>query len=124
MPDRRLIGGAAVLVVLLAGAAAAQTADPPLGVLLGEAPRTHELMRRYGCAGCHEIPGVAAARGQVGPSLEGLSLGIYLGGVVRNTREGLVNWIVDPRALAPHTAMPNTGISRQEAQEIADYLDR
>jgi cytochrome c2 len=119
MPDR-FIASAAVLALLLAGAAVALTAAP----LLGETPRTHELMRRYGCAGCHEIPGVAAARGLVGPSLEDLAGRIYLGGVVRNTREGLVNWIVDPRALAPHTAMPTTGISREEAQEIVDYLHR
>jgi cytochrome c2 len=123
MPDR-FIGWAAVLVVLAAGATVALTAAPQPGDLLGETPRAHELLRRYGCAGCHEIPGVAAARGQVGPSLEGLAGRIYLGGVARNTREGLVNWIVDPRALAPHTAMPTTGISREEAQDVADYLRR
>jgi cytochrome c len=80
------------------------------------------LMIRYGCGGCHTIPGVPGADGQVGPVLSGLRQRVYVGGVVRNTADNLVAWIVDPRALSPRTAMPVTGISQAEARDVAAYL--
>jgi cytochrome c1 len=39
-----------------------------------------------------------------------------------NTPENLVRWIVDPRAVNPHTAMPVTGISAAEARDVVAYL--
>ncbi|HEX2528920.1 MAG TPA: c-type cytochrome [Geminicoccus sp.] len=81
-----------------------------------------ELIRRYGCAGCHQIPGVPAARGRVGPPLEGVGDRRYLAGTIQNSPENLVDWIVDPRSMVPHTAMPMTGISEPEARTVAQYL--
>ena len=83
-----------------------------------------ELMRRYGCAGCHQVPGVPSARGTVGPSLQAIADRRFLGGVVPNTPDRLIAWIVDPRRMAPHTAMPVTGISEEEARAVAEYLLR
>jgi cytochrome c2 len=80
------------------------------------------LMIRYGCSGCHTIPGVPGANGQVGPALSDLRQRVYVGGVVRNTAGNLIDWIVDPRALSPRTAMPVTGISQAEARDVAAYL--
>jgi cytochrome c2 len=87
--------------------------DPDLG---------RELARRYGCAGCHTIPGVPHAKGQVGPSLQGFAARVYVGGVTTNTPESLIQWIENPRSLDPKTAMPITGISAQEARHVAAYL--
>jgi cytochrome c2 len=81
-----------------------------------------DLMRRYGCAGCHQVPGIPSARGTVGPSLEGIADRRFLGGVVPNTLDALITWIVDPRRMAPHTAMPVTGITEQEARMVVEYL--
>ncbi len=113
-----------VLGVLLAGAGATWSVlgTRPVHDLLRGSSRAPELMRRYGCAGCHRIDGVPAARGLVGPSLVGVANRIYLGGVVPNSRENMVSWIVDPRAFSPKTAMPVTGISESEAREVAAYL--
>jgi cytochrome c2 len=82
------------------------------------------LMTRYGCAGCHIIPGVPGARGQVGPSLSGFARRLYVGGALPNEPDNLVRWLVNPRAVDPHSAMPVTGISDGEAWIVAAYLYR
>ena len=79
-------------------------------------------MRRYGCAGCHTIPGIPGGDGQVGGSLAGLSHRVYIAGVVTNSPDNLVGWIVAPQAFSPRTAMPATGISEAEARDVAAYL--
>jgi cytochrome c2 len=88
----------------------------------GDPDRGRELAQRHGCAGCHTIPGVPRARGKVGPSLQGFAARVYIGGVTTNTPDSLIQWIENPRSLDPKTAMPITGISRQEARHVAAYL--
>jgi cytochrome c2 len=98
--------------------------DTALAVALTGGKPAHgpALMIRFGCAGCHTIPGVPGADGQVGPSLSGLRKRVYVGNGVRNTAEGLMAWITNPRALSPRSAMPITGISSGEARDVAAYL--
>jgi cytochrome c1 len=88
----------------------------------GNPARAPHLMRHYGCAGCHTIPGVAGADGLAGPPLSSLSQRVYIGGVLPNTPDNLLAWIVDPRAANPRTAMPVTGIADQDARDVAAYL--
>jgi cytochrome c1 len=88
----------------------------------GEPARAPALLRRYGCAGCHTIPGVPGADGKVAAPLARLRARVYIGGVVPNTAENLVAWLRDPRALSPRTAMPATGITEAEARDVAAYL--
>ena len=86
---------------------------------VGSAPA---LMIRYGCAGCHTIPGVPGARGKVGPPLAGLSGRLYVGGSAINSPDTLARWLVNPRAFDPRTAMPVTGISETDARAVAVWL--
>jgi cytochrome c2 len=58
----------------------------------------------------------------VGPPLAGVANRVYLGGVVTNTPENMIAWIVDPRAIDPQTAMPVTGISAEDARDVTAYL--
>jgi cytochrome c1 len=126
MPDRAPIAWLCGLVLLLSatwlGVAAMGGPATVLSTLGQGSAQPTALLRRYGCAGCHQIPGVPAARGVVGPSLQGIAARVYLGGVVPNGPDNLVRWIVDPRALSPKTAMPVTGITELEARTVADYL--
>jgi cytochrome c1 len=85
-----------------------------------EAAETHIL--RYGCAGCHTIPGVRGPEGLVGPPLADVGRRVYIAGVVTNTPDNMVRWIVDPPSIDPQTAMPVTGISVAEARDVAAYL--
>jgi cytochrome c1 len=88
----------------------------------GEASRAPPIMRRYGCTGCHTIPGIAGADGQVGGSLAEIRERVYIGGVANNSADNLVRWIVSPQSFSPHSAMPATGISEAEARDVAAYL--
>jgi mono/diheme cytochrome c family protein len=88
----------------------------------GDPDKAPAYLTRYGCAGCHRIPGVTGARGRVGPPLDEVARQVYVGGVVTNTPDNLIRWIVDPREIDPKTAMPATGISRAEARDVAAYL--
>jgi cytochrome c2 len=88
----------------------------------GDPDRAPGLITRYGCAGCHTIPGVPGAAGRVGPPLSQLAGRVYIGGVLPNRPDNLVRWIVRPRAVNPKTAMPVTGISEAEARHVAAYL--
>jgi cytochrome c2 len=88
----------------------------------GDASLAPPIFRKFGCSGCHTIPGVPGADGQVGGSLEGLSKRVYIGGVLTNTPAHLVSWIVSPEKFSARTAMPTTGISDAEASDLAAYL--
>lgn len=88
----------------------------------GDPTRAPALIRRYGCAGCHTIPGIPGGDGQVGASLADLRTRVYIAGVATNAPDNLVQWIVTPQAFSPRTAMPATGISEAEARDVAAYL--
>ena len=79
-------------------------------------------IRTYGCASCHVIPGVAGADAIVGPPLDRFAGRAYIGGVVTNTADNLVRWIRSPRSVDAATAMPETGLSEQDARDVAAYL--
>ncbi|WP_017997406.1 c-type cytochrome [Rhizobium leguminosarum] len=88
----------------------------------GDPARAPEIFRRYGCTGCHTIPGIAGANGKVGGPLVDIRQRVYLAGVANNDAEALVHWIVAPSAFDAKTAMPDTGISEAEARDLAAYL--
>lgn len=128
----RLIGGALVAIVSLAIAIAATTlwidrrervqheSDVATG---GVGARAIPVMTANGCSGCHTIPGVPGAQGQVGPRLDGsFADRVYIGGVLANNPENLIRWIRSAREINPHTAMPSTRITEQQARDIAAYL--
>lgn len=88
----------------------------------GDPTQAEAHVLRYGCAGCHTIPGIRGPSGRVGPPLNDVARRVYIGGMLTNTPEHMVAWIVDPRAVNPKTAMPVTGISPREARDVAAYL--
>jgi len=113
---------------LLAGALALGCSDserlPHSAVPDGDARRGIAAMRRHGCGGCHVIPGVAEARGRVGPSLAGFASRPYIAGALPNRPLELVAWIRDPQAVHPGTIMPRLGVSATDARDIAAHLYR
>ena len=121
----------AMAVVLLAGAGvyagyqvklSEEVRARAIALTGGDPDFGQRLTQRYGCASCHTIPGVPGADGKVGPTLQGFAARVYIGGVVTNTPDSLVRWIENPRSIDPMTAMPVTGISRDEARHVAAYL--
>lgn len=88
----------------------------------GDPARAPGIFRRYGCTGCHTIPGIAGADGKVGGPLVNMRERVYIAGVANNDADALVHWIVSPSAFDAKTAMPDTGISEAEARDLAAYL--
>lgn len=97
----------------LARAAALTGGDPAAG---------RALIREYGCASCHTIPGVAGADAEVGPPLAGIGGRVYIAGRLPNTPENMARWITDPWGVDPATAMPDVGVSAEHAVHITAYL--
>jgi cytochrome c2 len=116
---RRLAGLLLASIALgLAGCQDEQTAAMSAGVKHGIA-----LIEQNGCGTCHMIPGVKGADGLVGPPLAMIGRRIYIAGVRRNTPENMIAWLQDPQAVVPGNVMPNMGLSRRDAIDIAAYLD-
>jgi len=88
----------------------------------GNAERGATLIRAYGCASCHVIPGIGGHHGQVGPPLTSFGRRHYIAGLLANTPESLVAWLIDPPAVEPGTAMPDLGVTPEHALDIAAYL--
>jgi cytochrome c1 len=109
--------GAATIAAAERPAQASSSRDARQAVVRG---RT--LLSRYQCGSCHEIPGVPAARGVLGPPLVAFGRRMYVAGHLPNTPDTLAQWIADPRSLVPDTAMPSMGASREEAADMAAYL--
>lgn len=82
------------------------------------------LLRQYGCGTCHEIPGVAAARGNVGPSLKAVGKRVYLAGRVPNTPANMADWIRYPHRFDPRTAMADMQVTESHAHDMVAYLQR
>jgi len=80
------------------------------------------LIASYGCGSCHIIPGVPGADSMAAPPLRCFYQRIYIAGRLPNTKENLVKWIENPQQVEPGTAMPNLGVTEEEASDIAAYL--
>ncbi|HZM37189.1 MAG TPA: c-type cytochrome [Burkholderiales bacterium] len=90
----------------------------------GDPERGQLLLRQYGCSSCHHIPGVAGARGNVGPPLAGVARRAYLGGVLPNTPENMARWIRGPQRFDPRTPMPDMQVTEPHARDMVAYLYR
>jgi cytochrome c len=99
-----------------------ETRTPAIVVVDGDAERGRREIARLQCGSCHDIPGVRAARGSVGPPLEGFARRVYLAGKFPNQPRYLESWLRDPPAMAPRTAMPAVVDDAQSARDIAAYL--
>ena len=85
-------------------------------------PTSSETLRQSGCPTSHAIPGIAEARGRVGPPLDRFAQRVYVAGLVPNTPANLVAWIRNPPAIDPLTAMTASGLGEAEARDVAAYL--
>ena|SRR2546421_333019 len=88
----------------------------------GDAKRGGELMTQYGCTACHSIPGVAGPRGMVGPPLDHMATRQYIAGKFSNSPQTMIQWLRNPQSLDPQNAMPNVGVTAQDARDMTAYL--
>ena len=113
--------GVVVAVVLVAGLSACGTKKPP--PTEGSPDLGKEAIPKYGCGSCHTIPGIKGADALVGPPLVQFSKRAFIAGQLANTEQNLARWIRDPQGVEPGTAMPNLGVTTEDARNIAAYLE-
>jgi cytochrome c2 len=88
----------------------------------GDPDRGVGVIGRYGCGACHTIPGIRGANAAIGPPLTRVGSRTYLAGQVLNTPGNMVRWIQHPRDIEHGTAMPDLGVTENDARDIAAYL--
>jgi cytochrome c1 len=88
----------------------------------GDAARGAEVIRSRACGGCHRIPGIRGADGLAAPPLDWIARRTYIAGRAPNQPEVMVRWVRAPEAIDPATAMPNLGLTEQQARDVAAYL--
>lgn len=88
----------------------------------GDAERGQQAIRAYGCDSCHTIPGIPTANSTAGPPLNDWAERHFIAGSLANTADNLILWIRFPQSVEPGTAMPDLGVSEQEARDISAYL--
>lgn len=100
-----------------------RTVDTAVALTRGGNPEAgRRVIMAFGCGACHRIPGIPGAHGKIGPSLLRFKDRAMIAGVLANSADNLVQWIQDPPGFDPKTAMPNLGLSPQEARDAAAYL--
>lgn len=115
---------AAGLAMLLSVSGCDEYFGEPQFVASGDADAGAAAIRSYGCGTCHTIPGIRGADATVGPPLVNYARRVYVAGVLPNTPEDLVHWIRHPQEVDPRTAMPELGVTEEDARNIAAYLYR
>jgi cytochrome c len=89
---------------------------------MGSVPRGEQAFGKYGCGGCHTVHHIPAASGTVGPPLDGVAARAIIGGRLSNTPDHMRQWIENPQAVSPGTAMPNLGVTKQDSRDLAAFL--
>jgi len=75
------------------------------------------------CVNCHTVSGTSAS-GRFGPDLTHLmSRDTLAAGAARNTPENLRLWIQNPDAIKPGSMMPAMGLSDQDVNAVAAFLE-
>jgi cytochrome c len=122
--SRRRTGTVLAAVVVALAFAACQDGEPSARstVATGDPQLGRDLLESYGCGSCHTIPGVKGANALVGPPLTSFAHRSYVAGQLANTPDNLARWIQDPRQVEPGTAMPDLGVTAEEARNMAAYL--
>ncbi|HEY3054369.1 MAG TPA: c-type cytochrome [Thermoanaerobaculia bacterium] len=103
-----------IAFILLAGCNKAES--------FGDAGRGKQLVDKYGCQACHAIPGAKGPKGAVGPPLDKIALRTFIAGKVQNTPQNMTQWLQNPQAFDPGSAMPNLGVTPDDARDLAAFL--
>ncbi|MDB5389993.1 MAG: cytochrome [Planctomycetaceae bacterium] len=99
-----------------------QTTDFSINTMSATHSRGESAVVKYGCGACHTIPGIRGADGLVGPPLDKIASRTYIAGVLRNSPENLRQWIRNPQAVDPLTAMPNLQIPESDINDLVAFL--
>jgi cytochrome c oxidase subunit 2 len=82
-----------------------------------------QIFSRSACIGCHEMAGVAAAVGKMGPNLSKVGGRTTIAaGLYPNTAESLRRWVANAPAMKPGSLMPPMPLPDRDLDAIVAYL--
>jgi putative membrane protein len=113
---------AVIAVLATSGCNTAKVEQEAAAMTGGDVRRGKTAIAKYGCGACHTIPRVDNAAGTVGPPLTKIAVRHYLGGHLTNTPANMIRWIQHPQQIDPKNAMPELGVTDQDARDLAAYL--
>ncbi len=121
---RAWVASSLLAIFFIAACAGSQAAHARILMarVSGNPQRGATLIKQFGCGSCHAVPGVSGADGKVGPPLGGIADRIYVAGMLRNTPDNMARWLMHPQQIVPGNAMPDMGVSTQQARDMAAYL--
>ena len=112
----------ALVIAMTATACSDKVEKEAAAMTGGSVSRGRTAIGKYGCAACHTIPGIDNAVATVGPPLTQIARRQYLGGHLLNTPANMMKWLQHPQQVDPKNAMPEMGVTDQDARDIAAYL--
>lgn len=115
-------GAAIILTLVLCGCTGGQYKRPYSAAVGGTPHDGKRLIELYKCGQCHTIPGIPGARGVFGPPLNFIGRRAVIAGNFPNSPDNLERWVVSPPTMKPGTAMPELGVTPQQARDITAYL--
>lgn len=115
--------GLILLVGLVSGCAGGKAPSSDQVATGGSAARGEQVIVQYRCGSCHTIPGIHDANGVFGPPLNEMARRSIVAGDFPNEPENLVRWVQSPTTMKPATAMPDLGLTEQQARDAAAYLE-
>ena len=119
-------GGGPQSTATLPPASDAPTAEAPAPSGDGPSEQGKQLFIAKVCITCHYIESIPAARGTIGPALDGVAdvstRPKIAGDLLENTPESMKKWLADPPSIKPGTLMPKLGLSSQEIDSLVAFL--
>jgi cytochrome c len=112
-----------LFLALLVLGCSSQRAEREAATLTGGDPSRGKVeLRQKGCGSCHTIPGVDGAHALVGPPLDHVAGRSYVAGMLPNTPDNMRSFIMHPQQVKPRNAMPEIGLTDEEARNMTAYL--
>jgi cytochrome c oxidase subunit 2 len=100
-----------------------QQKSAPLSTSDAATSSGQRIFESTACINCHTVSGTSA-NGQFGPELTHLmSRDTIAAGAAPNTPENLRLWIQNPNAIKPGSKMPAMGLSDQDVDAVAEYME-
>jgi len=113
---------AALMLVAAACGGRGSTKQQAQNLTGGDPAKGKEAIGRYGCGACHTIPGIKDANATIGPPLDNIASRQILGGHLQNTPANMARWIQHPQQIDPKNAMPELGVTDDDAHNIVAFL--
>ncbi|MCU1344469.1 MAG: Cytochrome c class [Acidimicrobiia bacterium] len=123
MSATRRLSATLVVVAIAAGCASNARLHRAEVVSGGNKQQGRTLLANVGCGACHTIPGVTGANALVGPPLNHFGSRSFVAGQLSNTPDNLTRWIMHPQQVEPGTAMPDLGVTEDQARDMVAYLE-